>query len=181
MSEDDNSPIAQLAMRRASAWPEARTLITSNYEPGRRDGFATFHWRGHTWRHPIEHLQSTPPAATASNGSTNQRPRMNDAQIEQAIQAKGLTAPRVTHDDLMDNITDVEYVKHVSKSGQVLRWAVITTRNGFAVTGRPSCSVSAANDDEELGKDVAFSNAKGELWPLMGYELRSRLAATPTR
>jgi len=181
MNKDDNSPIVQLAMRRASPWPAARTFITSNCEPDRRDGFATFHWRGHTWRHPIKHLQSTPLAATASNGSTTQRPRMNAAQIEQAIQAKGLNAPRVTPDELMDNIADVEYVKHVSKSGQVLRWAVITTRNGFAVAGRPSCAASSANDDEELGKDMAFTNAKNELWPLMGYELRSRIAAAAAR
>ena len=134
-------------------------------------------WKWPDWIDPIRDTPPhTPPAATASNGSITERPRMNDTQIEQTIQAKGLTAPRVTHDDLMNNITDVEYVKHVSKSGQVLRWAVITTQNGFAVTGRPSCSVSAANDDEELGKDVALSNAKGELWPLMGYELRSRMA-----
>ncbi len=55
---------------------------------------------------------------------------MNDQQIEQEIQAKGLTAPRVTPQDLEANITDIEIVKHVSKSGQVLRWVVLTTRCG---------------------------------------------------
>lgn len=69
-----------------------------------------------------------------------------------------------------------EIVKHISPSGQVLRWAVLTTRNGFAVTGRPSASVSSSNDNEEIGKKVAIDNAMQELWPLMGYELRSKLA-----
>jgi hypothetical protein len=95
--------------------------------------------------------------------------------IENEIVAKGLNAPRVTPDDMEANIVDVEVVKHVSKTGQVLRWAVLTTANGFAVTGRPSCSVSSENDNAELGERIALANAKAELWPLMGYELRSRL------
>lgn len=103
---------------------------------------------------------------------------MNDQTIEQQIQAKGLTAPRVTLADLDANIVQTEIVKHVSPSGQILRWAVLTTRSGFAVTGRPSASVSSENDNAEIGEKVAVDNARAELWPLMGYELRSRLLAT---
>ncbi len=103
-------------------------------------------------------------------------PRTDDTAIEQMIQAKGLTAPRVTPADLAANIVDVEIVKHISFSGQVLRWAVITTKNGFAVTGAPSCSVAVANDDAEVGVAVATANAKDALWPLMGYELRTKLS-----
>lgn len=101
---------------------------------------------------------------------------MTDETIEQEIQAKGLTAPRVTPADLQANIVHTEIVKHVSHSGQVLRWAVLTTRNGFAVTGRPSASVSSENDNSEIGERVAIENAKQELWPLMGYALRDELA-----
>jgi hypothetical protein len=103
-------------------------------------------------------------------------PDTSDAGIERLIQAKGLTAPRITPEELDANIIDVEIVKHVSVGGQVLRWAVLTTRNGFAVTGRPSVSVSPENDDSEIGVAVATQNAKNELWPLMGYELRSKLS-----
>lgn len=106
-----------------------------------------------------------------------QSPRTDDAAIEQLIQAKKLDAPRVTADDLAANIAHVEYVKHISQGGQVLRWAVITTRNGFAVTGRPSASVSPENDDAEVGERIALANAKNELWPLMGYALKERSAA----
>lgn len=101
---------------------------------------------------------------------------MNDQAIEQEIQDKGLNAPRVTPAALNENIVHTEIVKHVSQSGQILRWAVLTTRNGFAVTGRPSASVSSANDNAEIGEKVAIDNAKQELWPLMGYELRTKLA-----
>lgn len=106
-----------------------------------------------------------------------QSPRTDDAAIEQLIQAKGLDAPRVTADDLAANILHVEYVKRLTFGGQVLRWAVITTRSGFAVTGRPSASVSPENDDAEVGERVAFENAKNELWTLMGYALKERLSA----
>lgn len=103
-------------------------------------------------------------------------PRTDDEGLEALIKTKGLTAPRVTQTDLDANIADVEIVKHVSHGGQILRWAVLTTRSGFAVTGRPSASVSAENDDAEVGVAVAIGNAKNELWPLMGYALKERLA-----
>ena len=102
---------------------------------------------------------------------------MNDETIEQEIQAKGKTAPRVTLADIEANIVDVETVRHISHSGQVMRWAVITTRNGYAVTGRPSVAVSPENDDSEIGVAIAIANAKQELWPLMGYALKEQLAA----
>lgn len=104
--------------------------------------------------------------------------QMNDKAIEQEIQAKGLTAPRVTPADIEANIVTVEYVTHTSTYGQVLRWAVITTQNGFAVTGKPSCAVSSKNDNKEIGEAVALANAKDEMWSLMGYALRSKLTGT---
>lgn len=100
---------------------------------------------------------------------------VSDASIEREIQAKGLTAPRLRPSDLDANIAHTDIVKHISKSGQVLRWAVLTTLNGFAVTGKPSASVSPENDDAEIGEKVAFDNARAELWPLMGYALKERM------
>lgn len=99
----------------------------------------------------------------------------SDDAIEREIAAKGLTAPRVTLADLKANIQHVEYVKHVSHGGGILRWAVITTANGFSVTGRPSAAVSVENDNAEIGEAVALENATAELWPLMGYALKEQL------
>lgn len=42
---------------------------------------------------------------------------MSDQAIEQKIQAKGLTAPRIKPSDIEANIVDTEIVKHVSKTG----------------------------------------------------------------
>jgi hypothetical protein len=103
-------------------------------------------------------------------------PRTDDSAIEAEIKAKGLTAPRVTPADLEANIAHVEYVKWITHGDQVLRWCVITTKCGFAVTGRPSVAVSPTNDDQAIGEKVAYENAKNELWPLMGYALKQKLA-----
>jgi hypothetical protein len=95
--------------------------------------------------------------------------------IDQAHERLGHTAPRVTLADLERSIADIEFVKHVAKSGQVLRWAVLTLHNGFAVTGDPSASVSPENDSQELGEKFALENAKRALWPLLGILLKDRL------
>lgn len=99
-----------------------------------------------------------------------------DEAIEREITAKGLTAPRVTQADVDANIEHIDIVKHVTKSGQTLRWAVITTKNGYAVAGKPSCAVCPENDNAEIGEAIAVSNARDEMWPLMGYALRTVLA-----
>lgn len=98
-----------------------------------------------------------------------------EQSIEQEIQANGLTSPRVTPADLTANIVHTEFVTHVSQSGQVLRWAVLTTKSGYAVVGRPSVSVSKENDNEKIGRQVAYDNSRNELWPLMGYALKEKI------
>lgn len=100
---------------------------------------------------------------------------MNDEQIEQEIQEKGLNAPRVTLEGLHKKIVDVEIVKHVSKGGGILRWAILTMENGFAVTGKPSAAVSVENDNAEIGEKIAIQNAQNEVWALEGYLLKQRL------
>lgn len=78
---------------------------------------------------------------------------------------------KISIHDINANIKDIEIVKHVTKAGKILRWAVITTESGYAVTGRPSATINQANDNVEVGEDVAINNAMGEMWPLMGYHL----------
>lgn len=94
---------------------------------------------------------------------------------EAAVRLK-CNAPRVSEADLLANIVHEEIVKHVTHSGQVLRWCVLTTRNGFAVTGDPSASVSKENDRAELGEKYARENAIKKLWPLMAYALKEKLS-----
>ena len=84
-------------------------------------------------------------------------------------------ANNLTGEDIENNIVDTEIVKHVTKSGQILRWAVLTTRSGFAVTGRPSAAVDPSNDDDAIGEKLAKISAYNELWVLIGYALKERL------
>lgn len=86
-----------------------------------------------------------------------------------------MNAPRITKEEIEASIVHKEIVRHVTHSGQVLRWAIITMKNGFAVTGRPSAAVSPENDNVEIGEQVAYENAFREIWPLMGYALKDRL------
>ena len=97
--------------------------------------------------------------------------------LESAIIAAGATAPRITPADIAANIVHTEIVKHITPTGKVLRWAVLTCKNGFAVTGKPSASVSVENDRATIGEEVAIDNARDEMWALMGYELQSKLSA----
>lgn len=122
---------------------------------------------------------------------------MNDQEIEQEIQAKGLTAPRVTPADIEANIIDevcftaeqgyqaamkAQYPdlagmgNNFPHSGlRLLTFCVLTLRNGFTVTGESACA-SPENFDAEVGRKIARANAVAKVWPLMGYELRSKLA-----
>jgi len=116
--------------------------------------------------------------------------------IEQEIQAKGLTAPRITPADIEANITHEFYFtpdNAVEAPGAVELWhgedqenaplpqalslltfCVLLLRNGFTVTGESACA-SPENFDAEIGRKIARQNAVQKIWPLLGYELRSNL------
>lgn len=114
---------------------------------------------------------------------------MNDNQIEQEIQAKGLTAPRVTPADIEANIASEHYftaadglygatdllMDDENEVLGLLTFCVLVLRNGFTVTGESACA-SPENFDAEVGRKIARQNAVNKIWPLMGYELRSKLA-----
>lgn len=113
---------------------------------------------------------------------------MNDQQIEQEIQEKGLTAPRVKPDDLEAEIAEEYFVTaasalkgtpgETSQPCKLLTFCVLVLRNGFTVTGESACA-SPENFNEELGRKIAREHAKQKMWPLLGYALRERLFMTP--
>ena len=57
----------------------------------------------------------------------------------------------------------------------LLTFCVLVLRNGFTVTGESACA-SPENFDAELDRKIARQNAVSRIWPLMGYELRTKLA-----
>ena len=96
---------------------------------------------------------------------------VTDPVIEQEIQAKGLTAPRVTPDMVDAAIVGEQYYVF---PGTTLTVCCLTLANGFAVTGESACA-SPENFDAELGQKIARQNARDKIWALEGYALRSKL------
>lgn len=118
-------------------------------------------------------------------------PDTSDAGIERLIQTKGKTAPRVTPEDIEASIASEHYFTAEDGVGRankgqtsiggknpvalsLLTFCVLVLRNGFTVTGESACA-SPENFDAEIGRNIARQNAVRKLWPLMGYELRTKL------
>ena len=96
----------------------------------------------------------------------------DEKAIEAEIKTKGLTAKRITPDDLDAEIIAEDY--HVF-SGSCLTVCCLTMRNGFTVTGESACA-SPENFNAEIGQKIARSNARDKMWPLLGFRLRDELA-----
>lgn len=117
---------------------------------------------------------------------------MEEKEIAQALAAQGKTAPRVTQEDVEANI-DREYFftagdgvfgREIAACGSpyttdaalnVLTFCILVLKNGFTVTGESACA-SPENFDAAMGYKLARKNAVQRIWPLMGYELKQRLA-----
>ena len=125
---------------------------------------------------------------------------MHNQTIEQAIQAAGANvAPRITPADIEAAIVSERYfTAEDGRAGAIrsehyvgrecptaddadidvlklLTFCVLVLRNGFTVTGESACA-SPENFNAEIGRKIARENAVAKVWPLMGYELRSRLS-----
>lgn len=96
---------------------------------------------------------------------------MSEKEIEQKIQDKGLTAPRLTPDLIDSVIVSTDY--HVFGE-TCLTVCCLTLKNGFTVTGESACA-SPANFNEDIGQEIAFEEARNKIWMLEGYLLKQRL------
>lgn len=108
---------------------------------------------------------------------------MSDS-IEQEIQAKGLTAPRVTPQMIEDAISAEYCFTAWDALGEgvprmdalkLLTICVLVLKNGFTVTGESACA-SPENFNAELGAKIARGHAKDKIWALEGYALKQQLA-----
>ncbi len=96
---------------------------------------------------------------------------MTDSEIEKEIQAKGLTAPRITPEHLESVIVSEQY--HVFPN-TTFTACLLTLTNGYTVLGESACA-SPENFNAELGRKIARENAKNKIWALEGYLLRQKL------
>lgn len=117
---------------------------------------------------------------------------MSDQAIENEIQAKGKTAPRITPDHIQATIKSAHYFTakegyfmHASSADELagigrdhplslLTFCVLVLQNGFTVTGESACA-SPENFDAEIGRKIARQNAEQKIWALEGYALKHQL------
>lgn len=96
---------------------------------------------------------------------------MTEDQVEQEVINRGLTAPRVTPEQIDSLIVDEHYYIFPDTTVTV---CLLELRNGFNVVGTSACA-SIENFDEELGRALARENARDKIWMLEGYLLKQRL------
>lgn len=117
---------------------------------------------------------------------------MSDSlQASEALSARGATSPRVTLADLEAAIAEtcfftgseaavaagyVEPDRVLPERLQVLTVCILVTKGGYVLIGS-SAPADSANFDAEKGRTFARADAIRQLWPLMGFALRERLAA----
>ena len=122
-----------------------------------------------------------------------------EQQTEQEIQNKGLNAPRLTPEHIGSVIVSEHYftaaqgdakatedgafvngslngaaIRPVPKALELLTFCVLVLKNGFTVTGESACA-SPENFDAEIGRKVAYENAREKIWILEGYLLKEQL------
>ncbi len=107
---------------------------------------------------------------------------------------KAAVAPRVTLAQLEDTIAGEHYFTAwdgaIQATGGVsevdnpltdhlklLTFCVLVLKNGFTVTGESACA-SPENYNEKIGRELARKQAIGKVWPLLGYELKTKLTET---
>ena len=101
---------------------------------------------------------------------------MNDKTIEEEIIAKGLTAPRVTNQQIEDLCGRI-FVKYETIGTSTFCHGFLDDQF-YLTTGHSAC-VSSENFDEGIGRRIAFENmskqAREKLWQLEGYSLYKTL------
>ena len=94
-----------------------------------------------------------------------------EAEIEQDVKDKGLTAPRITPTDIDSKIVGEQYYVF---PGTTVTVCALKLENGCVVVGQ-SAAASPDNFNEHLGQKIARADAREKIWPLEGYLLRESL------
>lgn len=126
-----------------------------------------------------------------------------DAAEEAQIASRGLKAPRITPADIEAAIASEHYftARHgvlgelasdgvpptayeqtnVPAAFAFVTICVLILRNGTKIVGVNTGPVSPENFDPELGRQYARQQAVDQVWPLLGYALRERIASGGAR
>lgn len=109
--------------------------------------------------------------------------RTDSLEATEELGGTGATHPRVKLSDIEAAIDAVYYITAGQALGLeddpslgLLTVCFVKMGNGFIVVGK-SAPASPENFDREKGRTFAYEDAVRQLWPLMGFALRDRLAA----
>ena len=99
---------------------------------------------------------------------------MNENEIEQELQKKGLNAPRLSPAKIDGVIVSETYTVLPSAKCMICE---LTLKNGFTVRGESAC-VSKENFNEEIGRKISCANAREKIWQLEAYLLQEVVSGT---
>jgi hypothetical protein len=147
-----------------------RKPVESSFPPPRKTSMTT----------PDQAIESAIVAAGA-----NVSPRIKPADIARSIVSEhyftaadgvvGVLATLDAEDKRPGDLVTVAIAADVPDPLELLTFCVLVLRNGFTVTGESACA-SPENYNKAIGERIARENAVAKIWPLMGYELRTRIA-----
>lgn len=104
------------------------------------------------------------------NNTTNQTP-FSEVVQERDLVKRGLTAPRLTPDDINAVIAE-QYYTTIGDTKHVI--CLLVLKNGFTVSGENACA-SPENWREDIAREMAYKQARDKVWELEGYLLKQKL------
>jgi Phage protein (N4 Gp49/phage Sf6 gene 66) family len=111
---------------------------------------------------------------------TSEAPRVTEEEVEGTILREfyftAADGVQGRFGDAGDAPTDFELI-----ALDMVTMCVLILKNGHRIVGVNEGPVSPANFSAEMGKSIARKNAVEQIWPLMGYELRSALHSEVVR
>lgn len=111
---------------------------------------------------------------------------IEDTETASAASAKAQGGTRVSLQDIKDQIALVQYCTAdwlVTERGitlaqveqlKVMTICLVVMKNGWIVIGK-TASADPKSYNAELGEKLAYEDCIRQLWPMLGYNLRTRL------
>lgn len=96
---------------------------------------------------------------------------LTEKEIEQEISDKGINAPRINSSIIDSKIMVASYT--IFEPSMTV--CCLTLTNGYQVIGESAC-VSPEHFDKEMGRRIAFNDARNKIWALEGYRLKTELS-----
>jgi len=126
-------------------------------------------------------MTSSLQASDAAAATVAIAPRVKLSDIEEAIAARFDLSPKHVFTALGawstgDGRDGSPPTRKVVESLKCFSICLLVMKNGFTIIGK-SAPAAPENFNAELGRKLAYEDAVRQIWPLMGFALRDRLAA----